>query len=515
MIELDIIFRSLINFKNSKGDLTISQKDLVKNFRSLQQIVPEAPEEKAYKSVYYFILEYVKSCDTTETEVPSYDFVKNHFEMVDGSESVLSVLEKIRGQKPYVGQDYRNILKAYNEEQNVLKLERILGNSAKIASTGLEVGTGKNKVKLNGVLEAISYFARETKDLHKSITHVKTESQIVSEEDSEEVIAEYKKAEADPTEGMGIRTWLPEIDESTNGGLKNGELMMVMAYTGHCKTTFSMNMAYRALYGLWNTAYITLEMSFDEIRRHMYVLHSCNPRFVEKYPQYRDLVGNISYNNVLYGRLTPNEKKYWFEACRDFNKSVSEDSETYGKFYIWRPEKTITTVSDVEFKLRQYQQELQLIGRNLEFVVIDYISMLGADKDERTRDPNETTNNVIKSLKQLCLTFNNGKGVRILSPHQANRESYKDASKNEGLYNLTGMSNAHEAERSCDLVISSYKFDDSNDNNRLKICCLKNRRNNPFKPFDACINFETGFIYNYAHAVENSEMMVDISGVVG
>jgi KaiC/GvpD/RAD55 family RecA-like ATPase len=514
MADLDLIFRSIINFRNSKNEETVIQKDLLKNFRALQQIVPEAPEENVYKIIYYFIWEYVKNCDTEDTELPSYEFIQNHFSTVDGNESVIRTLDSIKGRQPYVGQDYRNILHAYNKEQNVLKLEKALSNAAKIASTGMDIGVGKNKVRLEGVLDSVSYFARETKDLTRSITQIKTESQIVSGEDSEEVIAEYNKAEADPTEGIGINTWLTEMDYATNG-LKNTELMMVMAYPGHCKTTFSMNMAYRALFGGWNTAYITLEMSFDEIRRHMYVLHSCNPKFKDKYPQYRDLVGNIEYNNVLYARLTKEERAYFFEICKDFNKAYSGEADCYGKFFVWRPEKTVTTVSDVEFKLRQYQQELQTMGRNLEFLVIDYISLMGADKEEKTKDHNETTNNVIKNLKQLCLTFNNGKGIRILSPHQANRESYKEALKNDGLYNLTGMSNAHETERSCDVAISVYKYGEDGDSNRLKFCCLKNRRGEHFKPFDACVNFKTGFIWNYGQMLEQSDSLIDISGVVG
>ena len=47
MTDLDSIFRSIINFRTEKGTETISQKDLLKNFRALQQIVPEPPEEKA------------------------------------------------------------------------------------------------------------------------------------------------------------------------------------------------------------------------------------------------------------------------------------------------------------------------------------------------------------------------------------------------------------------------------------------------------------------------------------
>jgi hypothetical protein len=513
MIDLDLIFRSIINFKNEKGDPTISQKDLLKNFRALQQNVPEAPEEAAFKTLYYFILDYVKTCDSVETELPSYEYTRNHFESIEGNEAVLSVLEKIKGQQPYVGQDYRKVLESYNNDQSVLKLEKVLSNVAKIAATGMEIGTGRNKVRLKGVKDAISYFSRESRDIQRSPNDVKTESQIVSSDDVNEVLADFEKAKADPTLSIGIHTWLKEIDDATNG-LKNTELMMALAFTGHCKTTFAYNMAYRALYGGWNTAYVTLEMNRKEIRDHLYVLHSCNPRFKEVLPQYADLVGKITYNNLVYGKLTDEEYNYFKAVVKDFDKEHNEKADQYGRTFIWRPEKSITTVSDIEFKLRQFQQELQIQGKDLDFAVIDYISLMGADKDERTRDPNETTNNIIKSLKQLCLTFNNGRGLRILSPHQANRESYKEAMKNEGFYNLTGMSNAHEAERSCDLVVSIFKFDAEGDNNRLKICNLKNRRNKPFKAFDACINFETGFIYNYAHAIEQSEGLIDITEVV-
>jgi len=504
MIDLDVIFRSVISFKNDKGSPTVPQQDLLRNFRAMQQTVPVAPEDKTYKVLYYFILDYVKGCQTADIELPSYEYVRSHFESVEGNEAVLGVLEKIKGQQPYVGQDYRSVLREYNEGQRLLQLERILSNSSKIATTGMEIGQGKNKIRVKGIMDSVSYFARETKELQRNLTGVKTESQIVSEEDSGEVQEEYRKAKADPSESIGINTWLKEIDVATNG-LKNTELMMVTAFTGHCKTTFSLNMAYRALYSGWNTAFVSLEMTFAEMRRHIYVLHSCNPMFKEKLPKYKDLVGTITYNNVLYGRLNDREQKYWEEVCKDFDKNSNENSETYGRFFVWQPEKSITTVSDIEFKMRQYQQELQMTGRTLEFVVIDYISLLGADKEERTRDPNETLNNIIKSLKRLCLTYNNGKGIRILSPHQANREGFKEAKKNEGLYSLTSLSNAHEAERSCDIIISLFKFDDDNDNNRIKICCLKNRRNKHFRPFDACINFETGFIYNYSYAIEQAD----------
>lgn len=508
MIEIDLIFRSIIYIKTKEGVETISQRDCLKNFRALQQVVPNPPEEKAYRNLYQFILEYIKNCDSTELAVPSIEFVKNHFQTVEGSESVLLILDKIKGQQPYVGMDYRTVLKQYNEQQQVLVLDKVLSNASKIATLGMDILKGKHKLKLKGISDAISYFARETKDIHMQLTGVKTEGQIISEEDSNEVVEQYKKTEANPTDSIGIQTWLHEIDDAT-GGLKSGELMVVTAFTGHCKTTFALNMAYKAIYGGWNTAFITLEMTYRELRNKLYVLHSCNPRFKKIWPEYAHLVGKISYNDVVYGRLNEEERKYFFKVCEDF-KSTAENNG-YGRCFIWQPEKTVTTLSEVDLKLRQYQQELQLSGRDLEFAVIDYVSLMGADEGERSRDHNETTNNVIKNIKRLCLTFNNGKGIRVLTPHQANRDGYREAKKNEGLYDLTALSNNHEVERSSDLVISTYKFDSEGDNNRLKFCSLKNRRNSSFKPFDACIDFETGFIWNFAHSMENADNIIDVS----
>jgi replicative DNA helicase len=511
MIEIDLIFRSIIYIKTPEGVETITQRDCIDNFRSMQMVVPDPPEEKAYKSLYHFILNYIRACDTDKPSVPSIEFIKNHYQTVEGSESILVILDKIKSQQPFVGMDFRTILKQYNEQKKILILDKVLNNAQKVASTGLDVVKGKRKTRLLGISDAISYIARETRGLDMSMSSIKTEGQIVSEEDIREVKEQYNKTEANPTDSIGIRTWLREIDETT-GGLKAGELMVITAFTGHCKTTFALNQAYRALYGGWNTAFVSLEMSFKELRDKIYVLHSCNPQFRAMYPKFAHLVGRISYNNVRYGRLTKEEKEYFFLVCDDFEESII--SSQYGRFYIWQPEKTVTTLSEIDLKFRQYQQDLQIIGRNLDFGVIDYISLMGADEGERSRDHRESTNNIIKNMKRFCLTFNNGMGIRILSPHQANRDGYREATKNEGKYDLTALSDHHEIERSADLVISSYKFDSEGDNNRLKFCCLKNRRNKFFKPFDACIDFDTGFIWNYTHAIENADNITDISEVI-
>lgn len=508
MVDLDVVFRSIINFRNGSGSPTIPQNDLIKNLKIFNQLLPQAPEEKAYKFLYSFISEYVRNCDAEHPELPSYEFLSEHFSKVEGNESVLACLDKIKVQKPYMGQEYRQILNRYNDDQNLNRLEKVLSDVAKISSTGMEVGRGLNKRKLKGIMDGISYFATETKDLHRELTGIKLEGQIMSSEDSTEALEEYQKTKDNPTDSLGIYTGIDAIDDACKG-LKNTELMLVAAYTGHCKTTFCLNMAYRAIFSGWNTAFVSLEMSFTELRRMIYVLHSCNPMFRKKHPKYAHLVGKLTYNGVAYGTLTSEEEAFYKLVVKDII-----ENEDYGKFYVWQPEKSVTTVADVDMKFRSIQHEFKSNGRDLEFGIIDYVSLMGAAENERTRDHNQTLNNIIKSMKRMCLTFNNGKGIRIVSPFQTNREGYKDAKANDGIYNSTALSNAHEAERSADVIMSIYISESDRNSGMLKICNLKNRRNKFFSPFKACINFESKYIYNYSGNAD-IDPLEDMISIVG
>lgn len=504
MFTFEDIFRSIISVKNRDGIETISQKDLVENFHSLQRYIPDPPEDSAYKKIYHFIYDFFKNCDSDKIEMPSLEYIKHHFSYSEASESVIVLLDKIGGCQPYVGMDYRSVLREFREKQNDIELSKILNIAQTISTSGYDLIKGKTKTRLKGISDALSYISRESKRLVTDPLGVVTEGQVISEKAMAEMDREYAIAEANPESSIGIHTWLSEMDNST-GGLKNGELMIVTAFTGHCKTTFAINMTYRAIFAGWNVLYISLEMFYQDIRNKVTLMHSCHPKFKRELSDYSHLVGNLKYNDLIYARFTKEEKAYFEKVKDEFRDPGCE----YGQLYVWQPSKTVTTLSDIEMKMREIQQSCQANGRDLDFVVIDYISLMGADTWEKSRDGNETTNNIVKNIKRLCMTFNNGKGVRILSPHQANREGYKEAMKNSGLYNLTALSNAHEIERSADLVISAYKFDDRS---VLKLCCLKNRRNSFFRPFEAGINFENGFLYDSSQ-IDDSK--IDIASVIG
>lgn len=512
MITLDTIFRSIINCKNSQGKLTLTQEDLVKNFRSLQQIIPKPPEDPAYKILYHFLFNYLKKCDGGGAlELPSYEYLKKYFEEKEGNEAVLAALERIIQERPCEGEEFRAILREYREDQNLDDFEKVLTDVNKIARFGLEITNGRKKSKLQGIESAIGFFAQKSRDLRRSMTKVITESQIISKAATREAIEKYIKIKDNPENALGIQTGINGIDKYSNG-LGRGQLMLVGAFTEHGKTTFSLNMAYQAIICGFNTAYISLEMSHDEIKEKMYTLHTCNPIFKEKYKHLRGSVGKVDINGVTFGTLGAPEEELYLKAVEDLGEG---ENDRYGHFYIWQPESTITTISDIEFKLLDIQQQFKANDRDLDFVVIDYLSLLGIDRTDKTNDHNQDLNNTIKATKRLCLTFNNGKGVALLSPFQISRGAFKEASKNEGKYDSTALSNAHEAERSADIVITLWVDEEMRNSGVTKIQNLKNRRNRHFPATTANVNKLSGFITDHMNISDTDPVKVvgDLYGI--
>ena len=494
MITLDLIFRSIINFKDASGNETISQKNLIKNFIALQKNVPEAPDDPAYNKLYFHINDHVRKCDTSEDrELPSYELIKKYFEEGgeggDRIEDVLKILEQIKIQTPYIGQDYYKILNKYREETNTDKLNLLLQDVNKIAQTkDFKEGKGRNAKILIGIPDALDYFARHSRDLRTQAVGIKIESQIISSEDVNEAKKDYQDIKKNPEGVFGITTGLNPIDRQWKNGLQEKELMLVSAFTSQGKTAFSMHMAYRAIFAGFNIAVVTLEQSFKEIRTQLYIKHTCNPVIGKKYPQFKHLVGTIDIKSVVSGNLTAEEESFYFTACADL-----ENTESYGRAYIWYPPKAKPTIADIDFKLMQVQQEYKTSGRDLELVVIDYITLMGLPPEERTKNSSEDVNNLIRQLKSMCNIFNGGKGIRMISPFQMNRRGYDEAKKNDGVYQLTALSDYHEAERSADVVIALFMDEVLRETGTTKFSCLKARRNEFFKPFNGTINKKSLF----------------------
>jgi len=478
------IFRSIINITKDgtpAGAMTIAPEELKRNYKTFLSS-KVAPDEPSFIKLYTWIEAHVRAYK----EVPSIHYL---FEKAqdEGSEQVMATLKDIATQTPYIRSDFLAILREKHDSQNEESFRSVLTNTWTIVHSGLEV----KKKTLKGIVQGMEYFSAESRKFRINATGVKTDSQIRSVDDGKEVIEGYNKRKKDPLSNMGLFTYLDKIDD-TFRGTKMGELFIVAAYVAQGKTTFVANLAYNGIIQGQNGMYIAMEMNFEEMRDYFYTLHTCYPDWYE-HPKYKSLAGKISYEKVCYGELSGLEQDFFEDVARDFS-----NKEDFGELFIVQPTEHLTPAR-LEMDLYDRQAALAEKGKNLDFVVVDYVGLMIQDKNDRYGDFNIDLNNIIKRLKNIAINFDSGRGLRMITPFQVNRDGWKDAVKNDGVYKLTALSNANESERASDQIISLFMSDEMKKSGMIKVSCLKNRRGGMFPPFDAHIDFTSRRIRDFLH----------------
>lgn len=195
-------------------------------------------------------------------------------------------------------------------------------------------------------------------------------------------------------------------------------------------TTFATNWCYNLVTRYRsNVLYISLEMTYEHIRRLIYVIHSANARF--KLQGFKPL----DYRKVRDGDLSDEEEIFYRLVVDDFNSN-----EEYGRFEVWRPADLEVTVDDI-------QREAEITHRQTEvgLLVIDHGGLVDPRKRKRSKDPLQEANSVIRDAKRLALNFNGGEAIPTLLLFQINRQGKDEADKNEGQYkNLKALAYANE-----------------------------------------------------------------------
>jgi hypothetical protein len=467
------IFRSIINISKNNQP-TIDPDDLTRNYRSFLSSRVKA-EDPSYITLYHWLESHYREYK----EMPSILLLEKKAEK-EGNEGVLVSLRDIVTETPFIRSDYKEILKQKFDEQAKSEYQKVLNETWQAANDGLKIGKHK---EIKGLVPSIEYFISKAREFRIVDLTAKTESNIKTLEDSDEVIEQYKQRKKDPLSMLGMYTLLPQIDISVKG-LKPGELMMVAAYVKQGKTITVTNLAYSGIIQGLNGLFITLEMNFQEMRDMIYVLHTMNPDWSD-HKKYKNLMGSVTYDKVNYGELSDMEQEFFEEASKDFCSR-----KDFGELFIYQPTESLTS-SRLEMLAYDYNSRLRDVKKKLDFIIVDYVGLMVPDKEERYGDWNIDLNNIIKKLKNMSINFDNGRMIRTISPFQINRQGHKDAEKNDGLYKLSALSNANEAERSCDLIITTYMTDEMKKAGTIKIACLAHRKGAGFDPFEARIDFGT------------------------
>jgi replicative DNA helicase len=472
------LLRSLID-----TDGGAAQELLVQNYQKVvaSPITWDRPEDEK-------IYEFLKSYFQQRLEMPALATVTDFFG--DDTE-IQERLKDVAAAERYVRTNFAHLLQGLLENQNKIKAVALLKEAHEIITRGLIIQEGKEKVKKSGVREGLLHFTTKANELIIPEYNARIRGDI--RRDGQAVWDDYQMAKASRDKVWGKFTGLNAIDTVCHG-LKRGELHVHAGYAGHLKTTFATNWCYNLVTRYrTNVFYASFEMKYEHIRRLIYVVHSANNRWSGAAPEQHQCAmcphESLDYRKVRDGELTPDEEIFYQLVIDDFNNNPE-----YCQFNVWAP--------DHDVDMDEMRLEAEMLHKELEigFVVLDHGGLMEPRKTKRNKDYVVELNSILRDSKKFALHFNHGEGVPTLMLFQINRMGLDDADKNDGVYKMKALTYANEAEKSADVITTSYLDDNvggnHRKNNQTKICNLKNRDNPLVEPFTATVQFKTRRITN-------------------
>lgn len=439
------------------------------------------------------IHKFVKDFFLRELNLPNARVLIDFFTQTDDIEAV-ERLQDIKDAAAYEGSNYSFVLRGLLEDQHKQTLTTVLKETQEVAQRGLLIGEGRDKRRIEGVKEAILYFQSKAADLQVADSNAKTRGNV--REATQEAWEAYLSAAANPGQSLGCCMGILPIDELCRG-LKRGELWLHAAYAGELKTVWALNWSYHAVTRFkTNVFFVSLEMPFVQLRTMICVLHSTHVKWnVQGYAP-------LDYRSVRDGKLN--------QAQKAFYKMVLEDFDTcpdYCQFEVWCP--------DHEVNMNDVKMEAELLNKQLPLglIVVDHGGI--AQPVEKYKDFNQALNTVIRDAKRLALHFNQGQSIPVLLLFQINRMGKDDADKNDGRYKLKALSHANEAERSADVVTTTYLNEEMRRFGQARVCNLKNRDNPLFEPMLIGVDFNCRRLFELGDSMASGsdDPIVALSGV--
>jgi len=445
-----------------------SQQSLATNnglrLKAHRNVFLEESDKKLWGHVQTYLLKQRAS--------PSHSILKSLAEEKMDSESLVR-LESVTPLEVCSEEEFQHFLGMADEEVRKNEVGTLFSRASQILS-----GTyrpKKGEPDLRGPRDALQFA------LEKSVALIQQDSRGLKlsgdiRKEGEEMIREYEEAEADPGSSVGILTGLDEIDLMTNG-IKRGDLWLIAGYTSEGKTTTCLNIAHHAVCNGFNVFFASMEMSRVEIRRTLYGIHTSHKKFQNIHPP-------IPLKSIERGLLTPEQKDFYYgQVIEDFTSNPS-----YGKLEVTQP----TEIWSAEILQAQAELCHKRMPGGLDLVIPDYIGLMKAEG--RSEGRNEDLNRIIRGLKNMALTFSGGDQIPILSPFQCNRDGWRRACENNGEYDLTALSSAHEAERSSDVIMTIFMSKEMKANHSAKLCQLKGRKTGCADPKEIHADMETRIV---------------------
>lgn len=429
------------------------------------------------------IWEFIRDFCIRHNHNPDHRTVLAHFQN-NPSPDVIDRLQVLETTKAITRGDFERSVADRVHFYKVRHTSELFAEGERILKEGKEIQNGRERIILKGPVDALRYVIDQSTDIIKPVFGSRLSGEITS--DGADFQEEYERVASDPLAGIGQFTGIRQIDESLSGA-KRHELWLHAAFTGGLKSTTMINWAYnQSVYFQHSSCLFSLEMPYHQIRRLFYTLHSYNYRFtdvrmelgLQKDP---NVCKGLPYKKIRDGSLSAEEEFFLKEfVIPDFN----DESNNYGKIHI-----EVTNPDKDEFTIPDLRSAAERIYSKNPFSLL-FIDHLGlVSPRSRLSTTTERQNEVLRDAKKLSQSFNRGQGIPVVALYQINREGFKQAEKNGGFYNLTHLSYANEAERSSDIVTSSYTDEDLRRRSLVRYQCLKSRDDEPFEPFMAQVDW--------------------------
>lgn len=263
--------------------------------------------------------------------------------------------------------------------------------------------------------------------------------------------------------GIGPKFFIPDLDTKI-GGMTPGTTTILAAHTSQFKSMAGLNIAYNNAMDGRNVIFVSLEVLESDLLWNVLSGHVYRMRD-PKFPK-------IPHNDLRFLKLDDSQKEFVFTKVTNNLKDTMK-----GRLYLV-DEDHVPTYSEQGFSamFRQYNElSLNDTGKPIDLVVIDYLGLLGLSGPK-----SKSLGEVIDGwsdyfLRQSHNFAGSDLPCSFLLLTQTNREGYKRARKNEGVYDLAALQDSNRQEKDASKVLTIYADENLKLLNQAKICVLKNR----------------------------------------
>lgn len=257
-------------------------------------------------------------------------------------------------------------------------------------------------------------------------------------------VNEFPEKYKDKDLALGFQTGVTEIDKRT-GGLHLGTLNVIMGYAGSGKTTWAVNIAYNAAKQNCNIAYISLEISKNNLIADLLSRHSNEPEFKGK---------TIEHRKIKHRKLTKEEEDFLLNSVyKSFKEKIADHFCIIDESDI----QEYSTTSFINILEEINNRFKKSTGKGIDLIFVDHIQLLKSSSSLNIRDTREIINTFVSFFRQQSVSFLDTKRpVCVVLLSQTNRDGWKYAAKHEGNYQLNALAEANELERDANVVLSIF-----------------------------------------------------------